>query len=248
LPAPDALTRTLGATLAHFSYVDWQAQTSSTNLDLRTRAAQPQALARPWLQGAHWQTQGRGRVGRVWQNRPGDCLMFSCAFDVALAAQDLPMLSPLSGLGACRALRALLPGARQHDIQLKWPNDVLWRGAKLAGILVETTRVREQTIVIMGIGFNLRDAPAISAALERDVADWSQIVQGDAASAAIGVERIVAEIAQAWQTDVAQLPHARDTFPQYYATVDALAGRTVNILDQGVLTLSGAPPPAASPP
>jgi len=150
------------------------------------------------------------------------------------------MLSPLSGVGACRALRALLPPARQHEIQLKWPNDVLWRGAKLAGILVETTRALEQTIVIMGIGINLRDAPAMSVALERDVADWSQIAQVDAASAAIGVERIVAEIAQAWQTDVAQLnTHGAHAFPQHYAEVDALAGRAVNILNQGEVVLSG---------
>lgn len=102
--------------------------------------------------------------------------MFSCAFDVHLPAAQLPALSPLAGLAACEALRAVAgPGA--DGLCMKWPNDVQWHDAKLAGVLVETTRnpgSRETGYtVVIGMGVNLVDADALSQALGRQVADWT---------------------------------------------------------------------------
>src|SRR5690606_28485961 len=124
--------------------------------------------ARPWLLGAHLQHHGRGRAGRTWQNRPGANLMFSCAFDVFLPPQHLPTLSPAAGVAACEALRSLIGPAYQHQLTLKWPNDLQWKFAKLAGILVEVTRSgtsrisSDHYVAILGIGINLDDARALS--------------------------------------------------------------------------------------
>ena len=119
-----------------------EAVTGSTNADLIQRARSGTgSIVRPWLLGAHLQEEGRGRAGRTWQNRAGAHLMFSCAFDIFLPARSLATLSPLAGVAACEALRSLLPA--RHRVALgttKWPNDMLWYGAKLAGILTEVTR------------------------------------------------------------------------------------------------------------
>jgi len=244
LPDPEAMVQALRVALPHFPYMDWTQETASTNVDLLDMA-RASSLTRPWLRGTHLQTQGRGRAGRAWQNQPGACLMFSCAFDVFLAPLQLPMLSPLSGMAACAALRAYLQPEHQQELNLKWPNDLQWRGAKLAGILVETTRAgagafHDHHMVVMGMGINLRDAPALSLALGRDVADWSQITQANAKAATIDAAHIVARIAQHWQAGIERLhAHGTDDFAQHYAQVDALAGRPVNILNQGAIVLSG---------
>jgi len=239
LPDPPALTRMLRLQLPHFTHVDWKADTASTNADLLD-LARAGMLARPWLQGAHQQLQGRGRAGRAWQNRPGTCLMFSCAFDVALPPAQLPMLSPLSGMAACEALRALLQPQHRGDLDLKWPNDVQWRGGKLAGILVETTRAGSMQVVIMGMGINLIDAPALRLLLDRDVADWSQIAGEDVDAAAVSAVQVVACIARSWQAGITRLQtHGGSDFVRQYAEVDALAGKPVNVLNQGAVVLSG---------
>jgi len=242
LPDPVTLTRMLRKTLTPFTHVDWVASTASTNADLLDMA-RTSSFSRPWLQGAHVQTQGRGRVGRTWQNRPGACLMFSCAFDVSLPPVQLPMLSPLAGVAACTALRAFFSHGRQHALNLKWPNDLLWRGAKLAGILAETTRAQgmraREHVVVIGMGLNLRDAQALGLMLDRDIADWSQILgEGDAAAA--NAAQLVSAIAQHWQAGIQRL-HTQDAddFARQYAQVDALAGKCVNIVNQGAVVLSG---------
>jgi len=243
LPDPAAMTQALCLALPQFTHVGWTASTASTNIDL-LEMIRNSDLSRPWLQGTHLQKQGRGRAGRVWQNQSGACLMFSCAFDVSLASMQLPMLSPLSGMAACVALRALLLPECQRDVNLKWPNDVQWRGAKLAGILVETTRARaghaSDHVVVMGIGINLRDAPALSLTLDRNVADWSQIARADAKAALVDATHIVTRIAQCWQTAIAHLQtHGPGDFASCYAQVDALAQQPVNVLNQGAIVLSG---------
>jgi len=244
LPDPAAMTQALRLTLPQFTHVDWAASTASTNADLLSMV-RTSVLERPWLQGTHLQKQGRGRAGRVWQNQPGQCLMFSCAFDVFLTPMQLPMLSPLSGMAACQALRTCLRTAHQRDLNLKWPNDLQWRGAKLAGILVETTRAREAVspqhhVVVMGIGINVRDASALSLALGRSVADWSQIVQAGVKDEACDAIHIVARIAQHWQAGIQHLQtQGPGDFAQCYAQVDALADQAVNILNQGAIVLSG---------
>lgn len=233
--------------LPGFQQVDWLERTSSTNADLleNARTGHPR-LARPWLLGTHLQESGRGRAGRTWQNRAGANLMFSCAFDVFLPPRQLPTLSPLSGLAACEALRRLLQPAHRHDLTMKWPNDLQWRFAKLAGILVEATRAgtaplsNDHHVVIMGIGINLEDARALSAALDRKVSDWSEIARIDTDAAAVDAARIVATIAQAWQASLNHtLSHGFADLPQRYAGVDALAGQHVDVIDGQTVLRTG---------
>lgn len=251
----DALrARLMDRAAAPFGGVDWVAETGSTNADLLARArasglgqtpapgqsrqnapgdhsSAGRARGKPWLLGAHLQQTGRGRAGRAWQNRPGQALMFSCAFDTSLAPASLPVLSPLAGLVACEALRAIA-GPGGDRLCVKWPNDVQWGNGKLAGVLVETTRnpgapAAGHTVVI-GMGMNLLDGAALSQALGREVADWASSGCGAALS------DVVAEVALAWRAALAQVEsEGFAAFVGRFRRLDALEGRDIKVLDRG---------------
>ncbi|WP_197706829.1 biotin--[acetyl-CoA-carboxylase] ligase [Sterolibacterium denitrificans] len=110
---------------------------------------------------AERQTAGRGRRGRHWTSAPGDSLTFSLLWrfppDTALDGLSLAV-----GVALARALEDL----GIEGIRLKWPNDVLLHGRKLAGILIELVsppRAAQGPAAIIGVGLNLRlpaDLPA----------------------------------------------------------------------------------------
>ncbi|MVW71382.1 biotin--[acetyl-CoA-carboxylase] ligase [Bordetella sp. 15P40C-2] len=246
LPAPDALARELSARLDGFENIAWTANTGSTNADL---LAQARHCSGPMLLGAHQQDAGRGRAGRPWQNRAGATLMFSCAFPVQLPTVQLPSLSPLAGLAAGEALRGLVTVADDRSdriepnaLRVKWPNDLQWHDAKLAGILVESTRnlVRPETYtIVIGMGLNLKDGDRLSQSLGRSVADWTTIMQ-QTGSFAVSVADIVCASANAWRQAVQELAtDGFDAFRPRFSAIDALAGREVNVIDQGAVLFSG---------
>ena len=102
---------------------------------------------------AERQTAGRGRRGRVWQSWPGAGLTFSVLWRFAPAAHVPAGLSLVVGLAVARTLEEL----GVEGVALKWPNDVLIQGKKLAGILVELSSGRGRGLAaVIGIGINLR--------------------------------------------------------------------------------------------
>lgn len=128
--------------------MDWKIHrkdtTVSTNID-----------ARPGLHGdvfvADFQTAGRGRLDHRWIAPAGVNLTFSAVMDVSGRPPDEIATMPLVvGLSVAQALMPLLDGSRAA-LSVKWPNDVLVDGHKLAGILCES----RQDNVIAGIGVNV---------------------------------------------------------------------------------------------
>lgn len=244
--APE-MARGLRAALPRFTQIEWVETTVSTNADLYARARDAQGtVARPWLLGAHLQERGRGRAGRTWQNRRGANLMFSCAFDVFLPPRQLPSLSPLAGLAACEALRQVISARNRDFLTMKWPNDVQWKAAKLAGILVEVTRAGtarltpDHHIAIIGIGINLDDARALSQSLNRRVSDWKEVMTADRLAATVTAAGLAARIANAWYDSLNDATaHGLQDFPQRYAQVDGLIGQTVDVVDDGRLMQTG---------
>ena len=246
LPMPEDMRSLLQQGLPEFRRVEWVGRTTSTNADLLQRARESAGvLARPWLLGAHLQERGRGRSGRSWQNRSGANLMFSCAFDVFLPPASLATLSPYAGLVAAETLRQLLTASNRPDLTMKWPNDIQWRFAKLAGILVEATRAgtarlsADHHVAIIGIGINLDDARALSTSLNRRIADWSEVAKADSAASRVRPEQIVMRIARAWYENLADVSaHGFKALSERYARVDGIIGQKVDIID-GDKLLSG---------
>ncbi|HVR89593.1 MAG TPA: biotin--[acetyl-CoA-carboxylase] ligase [Novosphingobium sp.] len=126
--------------------------TGSTNADLAARLGAGEMVAEGHWLVADRQTAGRGRQGREWFDGAGN---FMGSTVVRLGPQDAPAgsLALLTGLALHEVISTRLVPPQQA--QLKWPNDLLVGGAKLAGILLE----RVSDCVIVGIGVNLAAAP-----------------------------------------------------------------------------------------
>lgn len=126
------------------------------------------------------QTSGRGRLGRRWSSATGEGAYLSAILLPPPPPWPAPALTIAAGLAVLDAVRAL--GA-QHA-ELDWPNDVVVRGAKLAGILVETRGLdAARPHYVVGIGVNVMQR-AFDAELVRERAVTSLALQGSSASVA----------------------------------------------------------------
>lgn len=139
-------------------------ETGSTNADLLARAMTGDAPDRSVLVADH-QTAGRGRLDRTWLAPPGANLLVSLLF-----ATPPPVAAELTqrvGLAAVDAVGGLLDGSGPCP-GLKWPNDVLLGGHKLAGILAQRAA---SGAVVVGMGLNVGWAPPGAARLCDHVVD-----------------------------------------------------------------------------
>jgi len=109
---------------------------------------------------AEAQTAGRGRHGSQWFSPEGANLYASVLFHPRIAPRELPLFAPIASLALAEAV--WLEGA---PALIKWPNDVVVRGRKLGGVLVEAAVIGGRlAYVILGIGVNLNVQPAELAA------------------------------------------------------------------------------------
>ena len=125
----------------------------STNLEAK-RMAEAGGFGPLWIT-AKRQTAGKGRRGREWVSQPGNLFCTG--------------LLPHSGTPASAAQLSFAAALAVHDtvahfrkkseIQIKWPNDVLMNGAKIAGILLESGTTDGQLWVAIGIGINIGSTP-----------------------------------------------------------------------------------------
>ncbi len=115
----------------------------------------------PFWVRAEQQTAGRGRSGRLWVSEPGN-LYASLLVQLTCAPVVLHQLSFVAAVATVAAVRRSAgPLARGLSIALKWPNDILLDGAKLTGILPESTLQPDgRVLAVIGIGVNLAHAPA----------------------------------------------------------------------------------------
>lgn len=97
---------------------------------------------------AEHQTSGRGRLGRTWEDAPGSSLL--CSLLLRPGGGVLPQLSLVAALATAEAVEV----ATGREARVKWPNDVLVEGHKVAGILLEAV----EGVVVAGIGVNVGQA------------------------------------------------------------------------------------------
>ena len=99
---------------------------------------------------AEEQKKGKGRLDRRWHSPRNEGLYLSLV--LRPPGQDIPLLTLMGGVALCEAVRKY----GEDQICLKWPNDLLWRGKKLGGILCESSTAGERLeYVILGIGLNI---------------------------------------------------------------------------------------------
>ena len=132
------------------------------------------------------QTRGRGRAGRRWETAPGRGLALSVALRLGCDVRQAGVIPLAAGLAVAQACHALgVPAAR-----LKWPNDVVVEGRKLAGVLCEMRRAAGGgDAVVIGIGLNVR----------HEAGEFPEELRGQATSlalegAAVSLEDAAAEV------------------------------------------------------
>jgi BirA family biotin operon repressor/biotin-[acetyl-CoA-carboxylase] ligase len=146
--------------------------TGSTNADLLARAA---SLDAPLLLVARNQTAGRGRAGRSWLSSSEGSLTFSLAWKFDGGVQRLAGLPLAVGVALAETLDTL-----GVQVGLKWPNDVLRDGDKLAGILIETQGAPGGGVwTVIGIGLNLLMPDETEALLGRSIASLPWLARMD---------------------------------------------------------------------
>jgi BirA family biotin operon repressor/biotin-[acetyl-CoA-carboxylase] ligase len=197
------------------------AETTSTNDEAKSGAKAGEPHGATWV--AESQTAGRGRQGRAWVSPRGENLLFSVLLRLTCAPARLPPLALVAGLAARDAIARAAGGEAAAGVKLKWPNDVVVGGKKIAGVLVEAVLQGSRVeAVVVGIGVNVhtRDFPDEIAARATSLA----LVSSEPPDRA----EILADVLAALDRDVELvasrglgLVHAR------LASADALKGQRV---------------------
>lgn len=225
------------------------AETGSTNEDAL-------ALGRSGVIGPLWivadrQVTGRGRQGRLWQSPVGN-LYCTLLVPVSAAAADVPQVAHVAAIALVAALGAHI--GRHPGLRIKWPNDILLDGAKLAGILVEGTKtVDGRQLCAVGFGVNCASFPedlpyrATSLAVNSGQAVPPAALFADlrkAAHAAFAIwdsGRGYAAVRKRWLAHALPL----DTMLVVRGPRDPIEGRFRGIDDKGRLLLIGPEGPVA---
>lgn len=136
---PDRLEAAIASRCVHFRRATVLRETDSTQDAARRLNARPGDIVTAWQQ-----TAGRGRLGRAWADtfEQGLAVTF-----VVPRASSLPKLAIASAIGAAQAAEAML----KRSVGIKWPNDIMIDGRKLAGVLIE----QAGDVALIGIGMNI---------------------------------------------------------------------------------------------
>ncbi len=136
-------TETMGREVVFFSEID------STNIQAKVQGEK--GAVHGTLVVSDSQTLGRGRRGRVWESPEGAGIFMSLLLRPAFAPPKAPMLTLVMALAVTKVIREYL----RIDVNIKWPNDIVYNGKKLCGILTEmSTEIDYINYVVIGVGVN----------------------------------------------------------------------------------------------
>lgn len=201
----------------------------SSNDEILALARQNGLHAHKTLCLTHHQSKGRGRQGRSWQHRLGECLMFSFGWVFDKPQHELGALSLVAALACHRALTSL--GLRA---QIKWPNDLVAGRDKLGGILIESVRSGGKTVAVVGIGINFVLPKAVEQAAS--IQSLFQTASQQGVSAAQVLQTLLHELARAFAC------FEREGFAVMaadYQSANRDHNRPVRLLQDGRLLMEG---------
>jgi len=195
------------------------------------------------LMAADEQTTGRGRAGRKWVTPQGTALAFSLILRPAAAEADCPSL--FTGLGALSLLSVLKK--RGLKPQIKWPNDVLLNGKKVAGILAESVWTGNALdTVVLGMGVNvlagsnppdeelLFPATSVETELERPIEREELLRDILSALMAWRPKMSSGELVKAWEENLA---FRGEQVEVWQGNEEPLTGRVIGLESDGSLRL-----------
>lgn len=177
---------------------------------------------------AERQTAGRGRMGRSWHSPAGKGIYMSLILKPDLPLHQAPQLTLLTSVAVVRAIRMLVP---KVDVQIKWPNDLLVRGRKLCGILLESSAENERLQhVVAGIGISVNLSEEDYPEELRSIATSLRMESGETVNRAELIAQCMAQLEQWYEVYLQQgFPPIRTLWEAYAETI----GRKVSIRSGG---------------
>lgn len=171
---------------------------------------------------AEAQTAGRGRRGRLWVSPFGANIYFSVLWRFAQGPAALSGLSLAIGVAVLEAVQAL----GIEGCGLKWPNDVMWKERKLAGVLLDLSgEATGPTTVVIGVGLNVR-MPETAAAIDQPWVDLYSIrPESSLLRTRIAAQLLGRVLAALEEFDRLGL----EAFQERWACWDCLSGRQVTL-------------------
>lgn len=173
---------------------------------------------------AEHQTEGRGRLGRAWVSPYGQNIYLSCRYHFDKDLSELGGLSLVVGLAVSESLKAV---GSDSGITVKWPNDVMWNGKKLAGVLVEVrAEAHGLSEVVIGIGMNVNLSSDAAEHITQGVTSLS-VMKGTNCDRTELVIQLIKQLA----ADLALFQQGGwDAFKSRWEAVDFLKGRAITLL------------------
>ena len=166
-------TQLLGKHIVHFY------DTSSTNNEAKRLAADD--VVEGTIVVSEAQTLGRGRLNRGWFSPPGGGVWVSVILRPPFPPQEAPKCTLMAAVATVEAIRE----ASGLNCGIKWPNDILWQGRKLVGILTEMSAEMDAiNFVVLGIGINV----------SLQESDFPEELRNIGASVSMGAEREVSRV------------------------------------------------------
>lgn len=201
------------------------AETASTNA-VAFRLAEDGALEGTVVI-AEQQTGGKGRLGRVWASPPGVNLYCSIILRPPIQPVAAPQLTFLSVIAVARAVEKLTP----LQTRIKWPNDLLVNGKKIAGLLNEMSAETDKVnFVVLGIGVNLNMQAAQFPAELRHPATSLFLETGSRVDRTEFARTLLEELDQLYAVFLAQ---GYDPARREWLERSRLAGALVTVTDNG---------------
>lgn len=133
----------MGNQIEHYEEID------STNI--RAKVWSKEDAKEGSLVIAERQTQGKGRMGKVWKSPKGEGIWMSFILKPKITVDKIPQLTIIAGLAMCETIQEITG----LEVQIKWPNDLVVNNKKVCGILCEMVKMKEALAVIVGIGLNV---------------------------------------------------------------------------------------------
>lgn len=200
----------------HFETID------STNVYLKEHHRE---LVDFSLVSADHQTAGRGRLGRVWTDEKQSAL-FSILIKENLSSATIDRIPLVAATAVHKVLAKYLSG-----ILIKWPNDIVFKGQKMAGILLESV-IEEGTVqaVIVGIGINVNNRSFDSTIAYKSTSLFLE------KGFDFDIPKIIDEVADEFETQYRDFQNGLMNYIRYCNNFSALEGRDVRFTKDGVVS------------
>lgn len=177
-----------------------------------------------------FQKEGRGRLGRKWTASPGSSLLASLLLKPGIAAAHAPQLTHLMALACARTLNDA-----GLEVGIRWPNDLICNGRKIAGILAEASLNGNDVIfAVLSLGINLNQTREELAAIDRPATSCA-LETGRAWNADTVLATLIEELKTLYKTF---LKAGFPAFKNEWESLNSLRGTDIT-LDLGTRTIAG---------